>query len=227
VQSRDIKEYIFFLNIVMKCIFFFVTTLQFFSEKHKILSPFQMSDTAADTAAVIPASTILPAKSEDKLEIEKEEQEEAAKSDQEAAAKADQESAAENKDTEPAATENDETAAAAGDEEAETAEKKDEEAGGGEGEDTEKKAEKKKFSLPKVKPPKVLTELRAKSKERKKVIIRISPLFYNCYFFLLSVLTLSRVFLSEFILFTLSFKAYLCILSFLTLFSEPFVRQLS
>jgi hypothetical protein len=179
-----------------------------------------MSDTAADTAAVIPASTILPAKSEDKLEIEKEEQEEAAKSDQEAAA--------ENKDTEPAAAENDETAAAvAGDEEAETAEKKEEEAGGGEGEDTEKKAEKKKFSLPKVKPPKVLTELRAKSKERKKVIIRISPLFYNCYFFLLSVLTLSRVFLSEFILFTLSFKAYPCIFSLLTLFSELFLRQLS
>jgi hypothetical protein len=192
VQSRDIKEYIFFLNIVMKCIYFFVTRLQFFSEKHKILSPFQMSDTAADTAAVLPATTILPAKSEDKLEIEKEEQEEAAKSDQEAAAKADQEAAAENKDTEPAATENDETAAAAaGDEAAETAEKKEDEAGGVEGEDTEKKAEKKKFSLPKVKPPKVLTELRAKSKERKKVS--------QSYFFCCLCRFISRDILSEYL----------------------------
>jgi hypothetical protein len=181
-----------------------------------------MSDTAADTAAVIPATTILPAKSEDKLEIEKEEQEEAAKSDQEAAAKADQEAAAENKDTEPAAAENDETTAAAGDEEAEAAEKKEEEAGGGEGEDTEKKAEKKKFSLPKVKPPKVLTELRAKSKERKKVIIRNFFPFYNCSFFCcLFSRNLENFFLNTF------FKAFLCILSFLTLFSEPFVRQLS
>jgi hypothetical protein len=171
----------------MRNIYFCHEDTFFSSRKHNILSPFQMSDTAADTAAVIPASTILPAKSEDKLEIEKEEQEEAAKSDQEAAAKADQEAAAkadqeaaaEYKDTEPAATENDETSAtAAGDEAAETAEKKEDEAGIGEGEDTEKKAEKKKFSLPKVKPPKVLTELRAKSKERKKV---------NQSYFLMSV----------------------------------------
>jgi hypothetical protein len=117
-----------------------------------------MSEQSADTAAVVqqPPAEILPAKSEDKLEIEKEEQEAAIEANKEEAEEAAKEAASEEA---PASAEDTTTEAA-------TEDKKEEEKSGEEG---EKKGDKKKFSLPKVKAPKVLTELRSKSKERKKV----------------------------------------------------------
>ena len=118
------------------------------------MSPLQMSETGGDTTEVVvpqpPPAEILPAKSEDKLEIEKEEQEEANK--------------------EETVTEDTPASEKAADTPAEV-EAKEGEDSGAVVEDAEKKADKKKFSLPKVKAPKVLTELRSKSKERKKVRI--------------------------------------------------------